>query len=141
MAFINGKNVVIEFETTTPGTYAALYCCKDAAIELAADLLKSTDTNDGKFAAFIGQSISGTIRTSALARIDTDGSPYGLPETFDLFINLTKVRVRMTLTDNASNTKYFQAYGYIQNLGLNASVFGLAEQAVSIQLSGAITLT
>lgn len=142
MAFIQGTNVLIEFETSTPDVYAALYCSKEASIDINASLLKVTDTINGQFDAFIGQSINATMKTSALARIDTTSAgPYGFPEVADILLGFTKVKVRFQLQDTLGNFKYAVADGFIQNLAVNATIFSLAETSLSIQISGAITIT
>lgn len=142
MAFINGMNVLIEFETSTPGVYTSLYCCKEATIDINASLLKVTDTVNGQFDAYIGQSINGTMKTSALARIDGSSSgPYGFQEVANITLGLQKIQVKYQLQDTLGNISYCTAYGFITNLSATATVFSLAETSLSIQLSGAITVS
>lgn len=137
MAFINGTNVIIGFETEEEDVFTYLYCAKDASIDIAADLLKVTDTVNGQFAAFTGSGVSGTMTTSGLMRID---AAYDFRNLAAATLALTKIKVRFTIQDMGGSDAYFEAFGFITSLSGSATVFSLAENSVTIQLSGLITI-
>ena len=136
MAFV--KNVLLEFRTSTgPDVYTMVYCASDASIEIAIDTVKITDTVNGKFNKILPIGVSGTMQVKGLVRID---STLGLPELAQLALDLTPVKVRYSITDTGGVIKRFLASGYITSVGVGWTVFSLAENNISITLSGIITI-
>jgi hypothetical protein len=132
--YIRGKNVLLETGTGDPLVWTPVLCAKSCDVSLEQELLKITDTVNGKFAAFLPVGVSGTMSTSGLIRYDD--------ETFDpvdMLLQQTKLRVRFTMNeDDGLTQKYLQADGFVQSHNISASVFDLAEQGLTIQLSGLI---
>lgn len=132
--FIKGKNVLLETGAGDPLVWTPFLCAKSCDVSLDQELLKVTDTVNGKFAAFLPVGISGTMSTSGLIKFDAD--------TFDpveMLLNQTKLRVRFTMNaEDGLTQKYLQADGFVQSANISASVFDLAEQGLTIQLSGLI---
>ncbi len=132
--FIKGKNVLLEYGTGDPLVWTPFLCAKSADVSLDQELLKITDTVNGKFAAFLPVGISGTMATSGLVKYDDDTF-----DPVDMLLGQTKLRVRFTMNEaDGPGQKYLQADGFVQAYNISASVFDLAEQGLTIQLSGLI---
>lgn len=136
MAFV--KNIVLEFGLNDPTEYFPLYCAKSAEISLNTELLKVTDTINGKFNKVIPVGISGSMSVSGLVRIDSD---FGLFDVAQLLLDMVPVKVRYTITDTNGLYKYFYSDGVIATLGASGSVFSLAENNIEITLSGIIQIS
>jgi len=134
MSFIRGKNVLLEYLADDSVDWVPFLCAKSCEIELSQSLLKVTDTVNGQFAKFIPDGLSGVMSTSGLIKYDID-----IVDPIDLILDQRKLRVRWTINDESGSTvKYLQADAYITTLSMSASVFALAEQNLSFQLSGII---
>jgi len=134
MSFIRGKNVLLEYLADDSVDWVPFLCAKSCEIALTQSLLKVTDTVNGKFPAFIPESVSGTMTTSGLIKYDID-----TVDPIDLILQQKKLRVRFTINDeNGNRVKYLQSEGFITGLNMSAGVFALAEQGITIQLSGLI---
>lgn len=135
MSFIKGKNVLIEYQDPDLFTWSPILCAKSCDIKISHGLLKVTDTINGVFAAYLSESLSGVMTTSGLVKYDLGDAV----DPIDLILNRNKIKVRFTINDtDGTAVKYLESEGFIQELGLTASVFALAEQGITIQLSGII---
>lgn len=135
--FIKGKNVLLEYGIEDPPDtweYFPFLCAKSCEVALSQELLKITDTVNGKFAAFLPVGIAGTMTTSGLIKYDDD--------TFNpvnALLNQTKLRVRFTINSADGLTqKYLTAFAFAQDYSISGGVFDLAEQGLTLQLSGLI---
>lgn len=134
MAYIHGKNILLEYGVGDPLEWTPFLCGKSADITLTAELLKKTDTVNGKFASFIPVGISGSMTASGLVKFDDTTF-----DVVDMILDQTELRVRFTINSADGMTeKNIQASGFIQTTNISGGVFALAEQQFTIQLSGII---
>jgi len=139
---ISGSNLILSCDLAGGSSYTAIGGSTSATLSVNQETIDTTNKDSGGNKSFINGARSWTIDSEAFyTQGSSDGETIRFKTLNDALQNGTRIKVKFSTTTGQAGVVYWDGFGYITSLSVNAGVGEFSTYSVSVQGDGALTTT